>query len=625
MVLGLIEGWHSMPGKRPLRLQVEGAPPAIVDLVEQVGKNVPALFAFSARDVNGDGRIAAGVYPVTGAPDSNTILSALWIFPASTEPSEEEILSGGADKLAAAVADVDTVQVENSLELLFPPTEGRAEVLLTVCRGRRARTLRDPFKVKEAAALRDKAVSFWKNANLPFDRIVIPDKAAQALLDSCIRNLYQAREYRGDVPVFQVGPTCYRGTWAADGPFILEAVTYLGRAPEARASMLMQVDHDDGPGGIAFSKKSGLRLWMIYRHCLLTGDRAFLESMWPRIVREVNQIRAYRALTRTDPFQANWGLMPIGFGDGGLGGLHREYTNVYWTLSGLRAACEAAERLGKPEASDWKEVFREYWETFDRARRRDALKDRFGNLYVPVVMKGERPQAPQRGAWAFLQAIFPGRIFKPTDPYMAGTLAMLDSNVREGLIYGTGWLADGIWNYAGSFYAHAHLYLGHARKAAATFYAFANHACPLLCWREEQNCKGEPYKECGDMPHNWASAEYIRLVRHMVMLERGKELHLLPALPRRWTSPGMKTKLVWVPTSFGPVDLLLEMSADGRSARFRVRFKHNLEKQGATFLPLEKVVVHLENFSQKVKRFESKAPIDPRIPSDFDLKLEFDR
>ena len=100
-----------------------------------------------------------------------------------------------------------------------------------------------------------------------------------------------------------------------------------------------------GRVGVEFSKKSGLRLWMIWRHFQLTGDQAWLRKMWPRVEREVNQIIEYRSMTRDDPKQANCGLMPIGFGDGGLGGKHREYTNVYWTLAGLKAAIEMAEKV----------------------------------------------------------------------------------------------------------------------------------------------------------------------------------------------------------------------------------------------------------------------------------------
>ena len=229
------------------------------------------------------------------------------------------------------------------------------------------------------------------------------------------------------------------------------------------------------------------------------------------------------------------------------------------------AAIEMAEKIHQPEAAAWKAEYQDYWNCFERARRRDQVTDGAGNLYLPVVMKGQVPHDPA-GPGPSCNRSSPGRIFAADDPLMAGTLAMLDANQREGLIYGTGWIADGIWNYAGSFYAHAHLWQGHGRKAAATLYAFANHACPLLCWREEQNCKGERENYIGDMPHNWASAELIRLVRHLVILERGNELHLLESLPRTWTKPGSQTRLVQVPTSFGPMDLTLTVAPAGKTA-----------------------------------------------------------
>ncbi|NOX54462.1 MAG: hypothetical protein GXP27_08470, partial [Planctomycetes bacterium] len=529
IVFGLIEGWHSQPGRRPLELRAEGAAARKVDLVGEFGRNVPVAIGLPAEDRDGDGLIRFGVWPAHGAPDRNTILSALWIFPEDGVPEQKELLAGRADRRALACIDADhaparpkPIEVAWDLGRLAPADE--FDVLVAIPQGDRARLAQPAFNADDEL---QKAIDFWKHADLPFGRFALPDPAMQALLDSCIRNIYQAREIKEGRPAFQVGPTCYRGTWAADGPFILEAVTYLGRADEARAGLEQQVDRDSGPGGVEFSKKSGLRLWMIRRHAQLTGDRQWLRKMWPRVVREVNQIIEYRNMTRTDPKQANYGLMPIGYGDGGLGGRHREYTNVYWTLAGLKAAIEMAEELGEPVQRDWTGEYRDYWQTFDRARNRDKLTDTVGNVYVPVTMKGEEPQLPQRGAWAFLQSIFPGRIFAADDPLMLGTLAMLDANQREGLIYGTGWLPDGIWNYAGSFYAHAHLWLGHGRKSAATLYAFANHACPLLCWREEQSPKGEPPKYVGDMPHNWASAEFIRLVRHSLVLERGRELHLL--------------------------------------------------------------------------------------------------
>jgi hypothetical protein len=158
------------------------------------------------------------------------------------------------------------------------------------------------------------------------------------------------------------------------------------------------------------------------------------------------------------------------------------------------------------------------------------------------------------------------------------------------MVYGTGWDATGIWNYFASFYGHAWLWQGQGRKATRALYAFAQHAAPTLVWREEQSLKGEPFRKVGDMPHNWASAEFIRLVRHLLILERGRELHLFEGLPQAWTRPGGVTELKAVPTAFGDVTLKLEMAADGRLAIITLDPPNRA--------PAERVVVHLEHFAR---------------------------
>ena len=162
---------------------------------------------------------------------------------------------------------------------------------------------------------------------------------------------------------------------------------------------------------------------------------------------------------------------------------------------------------------------------------------------------------------------------------------MLEATEREGMVYGTGWDAKGIWNYFASFYGHAWLWQGNGPKAAASLYAFANHASPLLAWREEQPLRDEPYRQVGDMPHNWASAEFIRLATHLIALDRGQELHLFEGLPRQWTAPGKSTRLSGVATPFGPLTLELTIAADGRSARLKI--------DPLTDRACEKIIVHL--------------------------------
>ena len=90
-------------------------------------------------------------------------------------------------------------------------------------------------------------------------------------------------------------------------------------------------------------------------------------------------------------------------------------------------------------------------------------------------------------------------------------------------------------------------------EAAQVLYDFANHAAPTRVWREEQKPVGKGVEEVGDMPHNWASAEFIRLATHLLELDRGDELHLLEGMPAQWLKAGMVTRLNGVLTPFGPL------------------------------------------------------------------------
>ena len=139
---------------------------------------------------------------------------------------------------------------------------------------------------------------------------------------------------------------------------------------------------------------------------------------------------------------------------------------------------------------------------------------------------------------------------------------MLRATKVEGMVFDTGWIRQGIWTYFASFYGHALLWQAHAREAAEVLYSFAQHSAPTRVWREEQKPVGKGSQEVGDMPHNWASAEFIRLTTHLIELDRGEDLHLLEGFPREWAGPGMVTRLNGVLTPFG-----VEILSIGRMLR----------------------------------------------------------
>ena len=82
----------------------------------------------------------------------------------------------------------------------------------------------------------------------------------------------------------------------------------------------------------------------------------------------------------------------------------------------------------------------------------EAIGVRSGRAAVAGVRAGEmQRRAPARR---------PGQVFEREDPLVAGNMKMLEATEQEGMVYGTGWDATGIWNYFASFYGHAWLWLG---------------------------------------------------------------------------------------------------------------------------------------------------------------------
>ena len=645
VVVGLCEGFWDKPGQRPLKLAVEGAEPKTVDPVADKGKNRPSLYRFVATDANRDGIISIDIHGIPDAHDKTPIVNAIWAFDGRLPPPEQILAGLANDRAYAFANcghaplpprqyltiisyrntgdQPATVTPELLLDGRVLRHDAERELLVvghnTRCRmtrpiesfqsisPRQARARLEPIRLapgqheslvvtinrnrypgaaaltwNEARQLRDRAVAYWtRDANLPFDTIQIPDAGIQAMVDSSIRNIYQARDIKNGLPAFHVGPTMYRCLWIVDGAFLLETAALLGRGDEARSGIdyLMGFQEEDGGFQLKdrFWKESGLVLWTVTRHAFLTQDKEWLRKHWPNLKRAVAFIHSLRNLeTAADPNALEYRLMPWGDVDGGIfnNGPQQqkpEFSNVYWSLIGLKWAIEAARWLDENDTADaWQTEYDDFYATFRKAAAREMRSDGHGNQYLPIMMANALDFPPQRGQWTFCHAVYPGQLFAKDDPLVTGNMNMLKATEVQGLVFDTGWMNQGIWNYFASFYGHALLWQGEGQKAARVLYDFANHAAPTMVWREEQKPLGQGAEEVGDMPHNWASAEFIRLTIHLLALDRSDELHLFEGLPPAWTQPGMVTALKDLPTPFGPVSFELRVSDNGHEATLRL-------------------------------------------------------
>jgi hypothetical protein len=119
-----------------------------------------------------------------------------------------------------------------------------------------------------------------------------------------------------------------------------------------------------------------------------------------------------------------------------------------------------------------------------------------------------------------------------------------------------------VWVYHAGFAANVWLYNNRPEKAVDYLYEFANHASTTRVWREEQSLVGSNHGQLfGDMPHNWASVEFVRLVRNLLVFERGDTLELLPGLPKEWMRDRIDVQNM--PSRFGKINLSVDFSLDG--------------------------------------------------------------
>jgi hypothetical protein len=436
------------------------------------------------------------------------------------------------------------------------------------------------------------ARQYWQSWK-PFEGDVswqLPSRYGEFLV-ACARNIQQARAEREGKVTFQVGPTVYRGLWIVDGNFILEAARYLGYDKAAQEGLETEWSRQlpDGQivagGGREHWKDTGIAMFTLVRQAELSQDWNYFRKMQPNVLRAVKFLEGLREKAKSErSINGRYGLLAPGFGDGGLGGIRPEFTNTVWVLAGLKAVTEAADRLQLSGFDDTRRFYRELRASFFAAAGQEMRRHPDGFRYLPMLMKEDpawtapdpwdRPQ-PQIAQWALSHAIYPGLVFEKDNPIVTGHIKLMQACTQEDVPAETGWLQhDGLWNYNAPFVSHVYLWAGLADWARQTFIGFLNHATPRYCWREEQPLRGSLTADyVGDMPHNWASAECVLYLRHMLALEDGQTLRLLAGIGEADLAGEQPIALAHTPTRFGRVGLNFE-PLDGHKG-WRLKFQRD--------------------------------------------------
>jgi hypothetical protein len=564
------------------------------------------LTAFATHHV-GEGRVDNVLLSIRSKTGSVALVPKLHIrtcekleLESSTTPTATVSVSGNKSPLLVATQLVSTQLNSNLGTCMLWEEEGFTLYLAHAEATEDAEAryfVRLPQENQSAATLREhlpdaemllaEARDFWSKWK-PFGTTEwsYPGRHGE-FLTACARNIQQAREVKNGQLVFQVGPTIYRGLWIVDGNFLLEAARYLGYDQAAdeglRSEWSKQVDSGQiiaGSGGEHW-KDTAIAMFTLVRQCELKQDWTFFRDLEPNLVRALDFLINLRdPAMKSQSTNGHYGLLAPGFADGGIGGVHSEFTNTVWTLAALRAVADAAAQLKMSSLAKAGKFSRELYAAFQQMATKEMVRHPAGFEYLPMLAHDDpsvsdpdpwsRPR-PQTAQWALSHAIYPGEVFDKNDPIVRGHIALLQWCTQEDVPAETGWLwHDSLWTYNASFAAHVYLWAGLRDWAHRTFTGFLNHASPLYCWREEQPLQHALVgQDWGDMPHNWASAECVRYLRHMLALEDGKSLRLLNGVTTAELTPAVPYILRNSPTRFGRIDLEFEPAG---TRGWRLRF-----------------------------------------------------
>jgi hypothetical protein len=167
-------------------------------------------------------------------------------------------------------------------------------------------------------------------------------------------------------PSLQPGTRSYSRSWIRDGAMISEGLLRLGRPEPVRQYLEwyapFQFDNGmvpccvDGRGSdpVPENDSHGELIFTIAEYWRYTGDRAFLERMWPHVRGAFSYMEQLRASERTEANRARnpafYGMMPASISHEGYSAkpMHSYWDN-FWALRGYKDAVELARALGKVE------------------------------------------------------------------------------------------------------------------------------------------------------------------------------------------------------------------------------------------------------------------------------------
>jgi hypothetical protein len=432
-----------------------------------------------------------------------------------------------------------------------------------------------------AARLEEEAARGWE-AELGRFTLRLPAAAHGEEIANTLRTQLAYILVNRDGPSIQPGSRSYDRSWIRDGSLTSAALLRLGHPEEVRAFAEWYAPHQRASGYVpccvSFTgadpvpehDSHGQLVYLVAEYHRHTGDRAFLERMWPHVARAVAFIDTLRhermtAEYRTPEKRAFFGLVPQSISHEGYSAkpMH-SYWDDFFVSRGLDDAVYVAGALGR---------------TSDRARfaaiRDEFRRDLLASLRLSMRNHGIDflPGSVELGdfdATSTTVGLVPGGLETelPRDALHATFERYYAQSIRARR-EGAEW--DGYtpyeWRTVGTF-----VRLGWKQRAHEAIDLFFGHRRPAAWnqWAEMVFRDPRTPKFIGDMPHTWVGSDFIRSVLDLFAYERGADGALVvgAGIPEAWAAEAPGVTVERLRTHYGPLDL--RVRAEGTRVRMIV-------------------------------------------------------
>ena len=350
------------------------------------------------------------------------------------------------------------------------------------------------------------------------------------------------------------GPFTYHRFWFRDAAYLLAAMDRYGFHPES-AQVLRSYARRQHVDGFYFSQRqewdaNGAALWSLAEHWRLTRDTSCIDAA--SILKAVRWIERKRNTRQRRDDPSLRGLMPASISAEHLGPFDYFYWDDFWSLRGLvdgalllRLADLSDEAA---EAQRWAESLRE-----DLATSMALVARRLGTAVVPAGPRRRIDPA----VIGSLVACSPLGLLPPTDAGMAATAEA----IRQRFCIGPGFFQaishTGLGTYLTLQLAAVELEAGD-RRALDRLEWMLDVATPTFTWPEAIHpqlgggCMGDGH-------HGWAAADFLSLVRNLLVRDvasaDGPAPALCSMLPDAWV--GEEVEVHNAPTHAGSLSFAL--------------------------------------------------------------------